>query len=127
MNPRIRRLVAGTLVCATLQAAAVPPAFAGLVGTEALGAAASRDRIAVALSRDDLRSRLEALGVNRGELQARVDALTDAEAAQLAQRLDALPAGGDGIVGAIVLVFLVLLITDIVGLTKVFPFTRSIR
>ena len=36
-------------------------------------------------------------------------------------------AGVDGIVGAIVLVFLVLLITDIVGLTKVFPFTRSMR
>jgi hypothetical protein len=31
------------------------------------------------------------------------------------------------ILGAIVLVFIVLLITDILGYTKVFPFTRSIK
>jgi hypothetical protein len=56
-----------------------------------------------------------------------VDALSDDEVAELSARIDALPAGGDGIVGAIVLVFLVLLLTDIVGLTKIFPFTRSIK
>ncbi|WP_367187996.1 PA2779 family protein, partial [Sulfuricurvum sp. RIFOXYD12_FULL_44_77] len=38
-------------------------------------------------------------------------------------------AGGDGgsIIGAIVFIFIVLLITDILGLTKVFNFTRSVR
>jgi len=56
----------------------------------------------------------------------RVAAMTDEEAAQLAAQLDSLPAGGS-IVGAIVLVFLVLLITDILGFTKIFPFTRSVR
>jgi hypothetical protein len=40
--------------------------------------------------------------------------------------MDKAPAGG-GIIGAIVLVFLVLLLTDILGFTKVFPFTRSVR
>ena len=57
--------------------------------------------------------------------------LSDEEAAQLARQIDNLPAGADAgigpIVGAIVLVFLVLLITDLLGLTKVFPFTRPIR
>jgi UPF0716 family protein affecting phage T7 exclusion len=52
--------------------------------------------------------------------------MTDDEAAQLAAQLDSLPTGGS-IVGAIVLVFLVLLITDILGFTKIFPFTRSVR
>jgi hypothetical protein len=52
---------------------------------------------------------------------------TDAEAAQLVSNIDELPAGGIGIVGAIVLVFLVLLVTDILGYTKVFPFTKPIR
>ncbi|MGE5338534.1 MAG: PA2779 family protein, partial [Gemmatimonadota bacterium] len=51
---------------------------------------------------------------------------TDDEAQQLAQRLDQLPAGGDAI-GVIVFIFVLLLITDILGLTKVFPFTRPIR
>jgi hypothetical protein len=31
------------------------------------------------------------------------------------------------VVGAIVFIFVVLLVTDILGLTKVFPFTRSVR
>ena len=39
---------------------------------------------------------------------------------------DELPAGGD-LLGAAVLIFLVLLFTDIMGYTKVFPFTRSAR
>jgi hypothetical protein len=56
-----------------------------------------------------------------------VAALSDDEAAALAQQVDALPAGGDGLVGALVLIFVVLLVTDILGLTKVYPFTRSVR
>ena len=36
------------------------------------------------------------------------------------------PAGGD-ILGLVFTVFIILLVTDILGLTKVFPFTRSVR
>jgi hypothetical protein len=104
-----------------------PPAYAGVISTDAVLATSARDRLALALSRTEVRARLEAYGVSAAEVQARVAALTDSEAAQLADRLDALPAGGDGIVGALLIVFLVLLITDIVGLTKIFPFTRSVK
>src|SRR5204863_8976075 len=51
----------------------------------------------------------------------------DEEVAQLAGQLDRLPAGGEGIIGALVIVFLVLLTADLLGLTKVFPFTRPVR
>ena len=34
--------------------------------------------------------------------------------------------GGD-LIGAVVLVFLILLLTDILGFTKIFPFTRPVR
>ena len=54
-------------------------------------------------------------------------ALSDAEAAQTgaADR----PGAGRrrDIVGTIVFIFVLLLITDILGFTKVYPFTRSIR
>jgi hypothetical protein len=40
--------------------------------------------------------------------------------------MDQLPAGGD-ILGIMFTIFIILLITDILGLTKVFPFTRSVR
>jgi hypothetical protein len=71
-------------------------------------------------------AQLEKLGVNTSDAQVRVAALTDAEAASLAGQIDSLPAGGD-VVGALVLIFVILLVTDILGLTKVFPFTRSKR
>jgi hypothetical protein len=89
--------------------------------------AAQRDRVATLLDRADVRAQLEANGVRPADVKARVAAMTDAEAAQLAGQLDSLPAGGEGIIGAILIVFLVLLITDLLGLTKVFPFTRPVR
>ena len=57
---------------------------------------------------------------------ARVNAMSDAEVAQLAHRVDQAPAGS-GVVGVLFSVFLILLVTDILGFTKVFPFTRSVR
>jgi hypothetical protein len=56
-----------------------------------------------------------------------VAALTDAEAAQLADQIDQAPAGASDILGVLVFIFVLLLVTDILGLTKVFPFTRSVR
>ena len=52
--------------------------------------------------------------------------MSDEEISELNGRIDQLPAGGD-ILGIIFTVFIILLVTDILGLTKVFPFTRSIR
>lgn len=127
MKNRLRSAIASVLIVATAATALPLPASAGMIGTEAVTAAASRDRIGATLAREDVRKRLEAAGVRADDLQARVNALTEDEAAQLAQRLDNLPAGGDGLVGAIVLVFIVLLVTDILGYTKVFPFTRQAR
>jgi hypothetical protein len=121
MIAQFRRLVAGLLIVAL----ALPlPAQAALVATDA---ALERQRIAGLLERAEVQQQLRAYGVEPAEARARVAALSDAEAAQLVSNIDELPAGGIGIVGAIVLVFLVLLVTDILGYTKVFPFTKSIR
>ena len=127
MTNRLRSAIASALIIATVGTTLPLPAAAGMIGTDAVTAAASRERIGAALAREDVRVRLEASGVRPDEVRARVNALTDDEAAQLAQQLDSLPAGGDGLVGAIVLVFIVLLVTDILGYTKVFPFTRQAR
>jgi hypothetical protein len=48
-------------------------------------------------------------------------------AATVANTLDTAPAGASDVLGVIVTIFIVLLITDILGFTKVYPFTRSIR
>jgi hypothetical protein len=85
-----------------------------------------RAKIMALMNRDDVRAQLEVRGVTSEQAQARVDALTDDEAMQIAGKLDQLPAGGD-ILGTAVFIFLVLLVTDILGYTKIFPFTRSVR
>lgn len=94
----------------------------GLTQADPAQRAVQLDRIAAALARADVQSELERHGLTTQQAMDRVQALSDAEVAQLADRVDELPAGG--IIGAILLVFFVLLLTDILGLTKVFPFTR---
>lgn len=102
---------------------------AALIGTGQAVAAVSakqgdRARILAAFERPEIQAQFEKLGVSKADAQARVAALTDDEAASLANKIDQLPAGGDGIIGALLLIFFVLLVTDLLGLTKVFPFTR---
>lgn len=126
MTGLFRRAVAGLLIVCMGGLAAPLPALAGIVGTDSVVAGAERERIAGLLERGEVRARLQALGVDPVDAKARVAALSDAEAAQLSAQLDELPAGGD-LLGAAVLIFLVLLFTDIMGYTKVFPFTRSAR
>ncbi len=107
------------------------PAQATLVGTDQVlhpADAGARVRIQQFLEREDVRQQLLARGVEPAQALARVAALTDREAADLARHVDQLPAGGSAdILGVLLTVFVVLLITDILGLTKVFPFTRPIR
>lgn len=103
---------------------------AAMIGTEQVHAASTRqqnqDKILNALNRPGVAAQLEQMGVSKADAEQRVAALTDEEAATLASKFDSLPAGGD-VIGVIVLIFFVLLVTDILGLTKVFPFTRSIH
>lgn len=108
----------------------MPGAQAGMVSSEQLiadqASQQNRARVLAVLDRADVRAQLQAKGVDADMAKARVAAMTDAEIADINGKLDSLPAGGD-IVGAIVFVFIVLLITDLLGLTKVFPFTRPVH
>jgi hypothetical protein len=126
MTP-FRRSVAALLIVCTAGIGMPLPAQAGMVATEAALNVEARDRVAAVLARDDVQAALKARGVSPQDVAARVAAMTDEEAARVAAQLDRLPAGGNALIGAIVLIFLVLLITDILGLTKVFPFTRPIK
>lgn len=94
--------------------------------TAPAGAVSARAHLQALLAREDVQAGLAKHGVSADAAAARVAALSDEEAVQLSQRMDSLPAGGS-VLGVIVFIFLVLLVTDILGLTKVFPFTRPIR
>lgn len=106
------------------------PAFAGMVETDQLVshelAQQDRARISAFIDREDVLAQMQQQGVTSQEAKARVNALTDEEAHRIAGKLDQLPAGGD-VLGLLFTIFIVLLVTDILGLTKVFSFTRSVR
>jgi len=80
------------------------------------------------LDRSEIQKYLVAWGVSPEEAKVRIDSLTDEEIENIASRIDRLPAGGDGlgtIVGAALLIFIILLITDILGFTDVFSFVKK--
>ncbi len=87
-----------------------------------------RERVESFLLREDVQSQFVLLGINPEEAANRVASLSDEEIQQIAGRLDELPAGEGGVgvvVGAILIIFLVLLITDLMGLTDVYPFVNK--
>jgi hypothetical protein len=127
MMKAFHRFVSGVLIVCTLGAGIPLPASAGIVATDQIAASAGRDRVKSFLDRAEVQAQMQALGVNPQAALARVDALSDDEVASLAGRLDQLPAGGTDILGALLLIFIILLITDILGYTKVFPFTRPVQ
>lgn len=105
-------------------------AQAGLVPTEQVvsegAVSADRARVEAFLARSDVQNQLKELGVAPAEALERVGSLSDAEVQRIADRLAERPAGADAgssIIGAAVFIFVVLLITDILGLTNVFDFT----
>jgi len=106
----------------------LPAAHAAVIGTEAVVSAQQaeidRSRVQSLLGRAEIKQQLLAAGVDPSQVSARVDALNDNEVHQLAAKIDQLPAGGDAL-GVLVFVFIVLLITDILGFTDVFPFVKK--
>jgi hypothetical protein len=92
--------------------------------------ASDRERVMRFMAREDVRQQLQALGIDPDEAARRASTLSDDEVQQIAGKLDELPAGQNAIgiiVGAILIIFLVLLLTDLLGLTDVFPFINKNR
>lgn len=132
---RLQRLLSMLLVICFTNATMFQVAQAALVSTEQVADIASasdsstspHERLSALMARSDVQSELERLGLTPDLAKERIAALTDEEATMLAQQIESAPAGGSDVLGVVLFVFIVLLITDILGFTKIFPFTRSIR
>ena len=118
------------LLSLSLILAPMMPAQAALVGNDQLIGAThanvDRGMLREALQRDSVKQQLSALGVTQEQALQRVDRMTDQEVAQLNQQLADLPAGGD-VLGVVLLIFLVFVITDVIGATNIFPFIHPVR
>jgi len=131
---KARRILSSILIASLVFSSMAQAAPTALISTEQAAAAMqaaprseAHAKLQAALDRDDLATMLQARGVSVDELRARVNALTDAEAQQMLEQIDQAPAGSSDVLGVLFTVFVILLVTDILGLTKVFPFTRSVR
>lgn len=108
----------------------IGPAQAAMIGNGQIAnevqAELSRSDVLQILDREVAQQQLMALGVSPDMVKERVAQMTDTEIAQLNQHLADLPAGGD-IWGVLLLLFIVFIITDMLGATNIFPFVKPIK
>jgi uncharacterized protein DUF6627 len=72
---------------------AAPAVQAEMIGTDKV-VQPDRERVKAALERPEVAQALKKLGVDASAAEARVDAMSDTEVAQIAGLVDQLPAGG---------------------------------
>ena len=127
MLSRLRRyrFLTALLAVSILFVSVQPTVNAAIVSTSELVATEQskmgKEYLLNSLEREDVRTALTGQGVDLEMAKQRVASMTDEEVRALNQKMDEMPAGS-GIVVTVVVVFLVLLITDIVGWTDVYPF-----
>lgn len=131
LHPIIRNIAFAVALAFTGASFATPAQAAFVTTDQALQqsspAAQHRADFQAALARDDVRGTLGQWGIGSDEASARVQAMSDVEILAMASNIQNDPAGqgaGGAIIGAAVTVFIVLLITDILGFTNVFGFVR---
>lgn len=126
-KPLIALLLSLATIFATLMSAT---AQAGLITTDVAVNEQSlqydREQLRELVDRDDIREQLLEYGVQPDVVSERIDALTAEELAQLNTQLDELPAGQD-VLGAVVLIFVVFIITDMLCATDLFSFVNCIN
>ena len=105
--------------------------FAAMIDTEAVIDMARgqevRDYLNRIMAREDVQAVFTSHGINPLEAKARLDTLSDAEIVRLYNQIEQIPAGGSSLGTAFIaagVIFIVLFITDILGYTDVFSFTR---
>ena len=78
------------------------------------------------INRSDVKAQLLSMGVTAKDIESRINLMTHEEIAQLNQHMDELPAGGD-LLGIILIIFIVFVITDVIGATDIFPFIKPVN
>lgn len=119
------------LLSAMLAIMPILPAQAAMIGNGEIinpaQAAISDGKLQQFLDREDARQQLQDWGVSPESLQARINGLTDAELARINQEIDSLNAGGTSILGILLIIFIVFVITDVIGATNIFPFIHPVK
>ena len=126
---RIKKLVSYLSIFAMISLQ-IAPVQAAMVSNEDLLIQAQHDisleQIITMLDHEEIQKKLTAMGVNPSAAKIRVSQMNDSELAKLTQSLEESPAGS-GALGMLLTIFIVLVITDMLGATDVFPFVKNIN
>jgi hypothetical protein len=119
------------LLSAMLTLMPMLPVQAAMIGTDQIVNPAQsgldRDELARLFDEEAAQQQLLAWGVSPDWIKARVSSLTDAELVRISQETDNLKAGGESILGILALIFIVFVITDVIGATDIFPFIHPVK
>jgi len=125
----LRRPIA-VLLSLLLALAPMIPAQAAMIGNEQVinqhQQGQTRDSLQQLLEQQSARQQLQALGVSPDLVKSRIDSLTDSELARINRHVDTLDAGGS-ILGILLVIFIVFVITDVIGATDIFPFIHPVN
>lgn len=126
---RIKKQVSYVLILSILSFQIIPVQAAMLSNDDLLNRHQHENsvkQIVKMLDREEVQQELIAMGVDPFSAKIRVSQMNEAELAELTQKIEELPAGS-GVLGIVLTVFIVLVITDMLGATDVFPFVKNIN
>ena len=106
------------------------PAQAAMIGNEQIVnqslSVETRDSLRQLFEQDTARQQLQAWGVSPDQINTRINSLTDAELARINRQVGDLNAGGN-VLGILLVIFIVFVITDVIGATDIFPFIHPVN
>ena len=106
------------------------PAQAAMIGNEQIVhqglSHQTRDGLQQLFEQETAQQQLQAWGVSPDKIKSRIDSLTDAELARINQQVNDLNAGSD-VLGILLVIFIVFVITDVIGATDIFPFIHPVK
>ena len=119
------------LLSITLALSPVLSAQAAMIGNGALleqsSAQQTRDSLTQLLGQSDARQQLQALGVSPEWALERARNLSSSELARINRGIEQMQAGGDSVLGVLLLIFIIFVITDVIGATDIFPFIHPVK
>ncbi|AGA86507.1 PA2779 family protein [Stutzerimonas stutzeri] len=129
-SPLLKRVATVLAALHILLVAQIPLAQAAMIGTPEVISEhqqqVDRQQLLTMLDDQDVQKKLVSMGVDRDQVEKRINGLTAAELAQFNQQLDQAPAGA-GVVGVIVLFLVIFIITDMLCATNIFNFVNCIN
>jgi len=122
---RTRPILLSAFLSLCLMLGLQQPVNAGMVGTQSLlnDSAMLMD---LKLIRQGIEKQLVDLGIDQQQAKVRVEMMSDAQVIEISEKISELPAGA-GAGGVILLLFIVFIITDVLGATDIFPFIRPMN